>query len=168
MDFLWSSKTENIMTGRPSLYSETLTTEICRRLAGGESLRSVCRSDEMPDITTIYDWLRKYETFAKQYARATEDRADAVFEEMFEIADDGQNDYMERETGMPALNAEHVMRSRLRIDTRKWALARMNPRKYGDKTALELTGRDGAPVEINATLSAKEAADAWKRMVEGK
>ena len=36
---------------------------------------------------------------------------------------------------------------RLRIDARKWMLARALPKVYGDRLAAELTGKDGAPLQ---------------------
>jgi hypothetical protein len=43
------------------------------------------------------------------------------------------------------LNGDHVQRSKLRIDTRLKLLAKWNP-KYADKSAVELTGKDGGPI----------------------
>lgn len=112
----------------------------------------------MPSHGLFLLWARNDNALANQYARAMEARADAVFDEMFEIADNGSNDWMERRNAdgstYEALNAEHVQRSRLRVETRKWALARMNARKYGDKTTTEITGKDGGPVqsETKATI----------------
>jgi hypothetical protein len=64
-----------------------------------------------------------------------------------EIADDGSNDWIERETKSGRMltvpDQEHINRSRLRIDARKWLLSKLAPRKYGDK--LELTGLPAAP-----------------------
>ena len=45
---------------------------------------------------------------------------------MFDIAD-GVNE-----------EAAAVAKARLRIDTRKWALSRMNPKKYGEKVSQEI------------------------------
>ncbi len=71
-------------------------------------------------------------------------------DEITDIADDGSNDYIEQEqkNGKIArvLDGEHVQRSRLRVDTRKWVLARMLPKIYGDKIAL--TGDDGGAVRV--------------------
>ena len=39
--------------GRPSRFSDEISEEICRRLAGGESLRSICRSEAMPHLATV-------------------------------------------------------------------------------------------------------------------
>lgn len=110
---------------------------ICDRISKGESVRSVLRDDDMPNRSTFYEWLDEDEDKANQYARAANDRADTIFDEMFEIADDGTNDTMIVDMGegeqVEKLNTEHIQRSKLRIDTRKWALSKMNPKKYGDK-----------------------------------
>jgi hypothetical protein len=61
-------------------------------------------------------------------------------DEIIDIADDGSNDWMERELEsgktIEVLNAEHVARSRLRVDARKWVAAKLKPKKYGDKTLV--------------------------------
>jgi hypothetical protein len=138
-------------------YTPQLGAEICARLAEGRSLRSVCRQDGMPNMATVFRWLANDEEFAKTYAIAMGERADAIFEEMFEIADDARNDFLEETqlvegvevpSGVYKFRKEHVQRSRLRIETRKWALARMNPKKYGDKMTAELTGPNGGAVVV--------------------
>lgn len=113
-------------TGRPSDYLPEVAADICAKLAEGESLRKVCERPGTPNKATVFRWLAQHEEFRDQYAKATDTRADALFEEMFEIADD-----------VPA-EAAAVAKARLRIDTRKWALARMNPKKYGDKVSQEI------------------------------
>jgi hypothetical protein len=146
-------------TGRPSSYSEDIAGLICKRLADGESLRGICVDDTMPDKATVLRWLAdpKRTVFRDQYARARESQADALVEECIEIADDGTNDWMERRseaekgagvnTGW-VLNGEHVQRSRLRVDTRKWWAARLAPKKYGDKVTNEFSGPDGGAIPI--------------------
>jgi hypothetical protein len=138
-------------------YTPELGAEICARLAEGRSLRSVCRDAGMPSMATVFRWLPLHEEFSKAYNVAYGERADAIFEEMFEIADDARNDFLEETkvvdgvevpTGVYAFRKEHVQRSRLRIETRKWALARMNPKKYGDKMTAELTGPEGGPLVV--------------------
>ena len=73
-------------------------------------------------------------------------QTDAIFDENLEIADDGRNDWMERhgdeEAGWVA-NGEHIQRSRLRIDTRKWMASKLAPKKYGDKLDLNNTHEMG-------------------------
>lgn len=113
-------------TGRPSDYLPEVADDICSLITAGESLRSVCRRQGMPNTTKVMRWLREHEDFREQYGKAMESRADAVFEEIFDIADDVAEE--------PAA----VAKARLRVDTRKWALARMNPKKYGDKVSQEI------------------------------
>lgn len=127
--------------GRPSSYTEKLGQEICMRLASGESLRSICRDEHMPDERRVREWaLNLQHPFSPQYARAREIAYHSMADELFEIADDGSNDWMERNDkdnpGYEA-NGEHMQRSRLRVDTRKWMLSRMLPKLYGDKVHVE-------------------------------
>ena len=134
--------------GRPSKYTEEVADEICRRLSEGESLRAICRDDAMPEESTVRNWVvTDHEGFFAQYARAREAQADYWGDEIIEIADDGSNDYMATEHG-EKLDSEHVQRSRLRVDTRKWLMARMAPKKYGDKVAMEHSGAGGGPLTV--------------------
>jgi hypothetical protein len=115
----------------------------------GQSLREVCRRDDMPARSTVQSWLAKHEEFSDQYARACQIRQEELFDEIFEIADDGSNDWMDRQVGdqtVEVVNQEAIQRSKLRIDTRKWALSKMNPKKYGEK--LDLNHEGGISVNI--------------------
>lgn len=146
--------------GRPSTYTKKMATTICSRLACGESLRSVCRDDDMPPMKTVYCWMSQNPDFRNQYAQAKEDGADALAEEMFDIADNGTNDWMEKhdkkgENLGYVLNGEHVQRSKLRVDTRKWYLSKIKPKKYGDKITQELSGPDGKPIEVDQVWEIK-------------
>lgn len=131
---------------RPSKYSNEIVAEICARLMAGESLIRICRDAEMPDKSNVFRWLAdpaKAE-FRDQYAQARTIQAELMFDEMLEIMDDGSNDYMERKnkdgSTTAVFNSEHVQRSRLRIDGRKWMLSKMLPKKYGDRATLEHEG----------------------------
>jgi hypothetical protein len=166
------------MTGRPSTYSQEIADEVCRRLAGGESLRAICRDEGIPDESTVRLWaLDDREGFAAQYARAREVQFLAIADELLEIADDGRNDWMQRrgndERGGWELNGEHIQRSRVRIDTRKWMLSKMLPKVYGDKTEVAVTGANGGPVQtVSATVEIPandpiEAARVYQKLMSG-
>jgi hypothetical protein len=95
----------------------------------------------MPAPSTVYLWLAKYPEFSDQYARAREAQADAIFDDILDIADDATNDWMERNVDDDEgvgwkLNGEHIQRSRLRVDARKWMAGKLRPKKYGEKTIL--------------------------------
>jgi hypothetical protein len=116
---------------------------ICQRLVDGHSLREICRDEAMPSRSTVFRWLAKDEDFRRLYASARELQADVMVEEILEIADDSRNDYVMRMIGEEAVEVpdhEHINRSRLRIDARKWLMAKMAPKKYGEKLELAHSG----------------------------
>lgn len=130
--------------GRPTLDTPKMRKEICQRIAEGESLRTICASEGMPDLSTVADWL-KDETkadFTKQYVCAREAQADFYADEIIEIADDGRRDYA-IEDGIEVVDHDHISRSRLRIDARKWYASKLHSKKYGDKVAVG--GADDLP-----------------------
>ncbi len=86
------------------------------------------------------------EGFSEQYAKGCEARAHYWADEMLDIADDGANDYMQRE-GKEYVNGEAIARSRLRVDTRKWLLSKMLP-KYADKPITETVETLGPVIEF--------------------
>jgi len=140
------------MTGVSSFTPE-MAARICERISDGESLRAILADDGMPASSTVFKWLSENAAFSEQYARAREAQADAVFDEILTIADDGRNDWMERENADGenigwAINGEAVRRSQLRIDARKWMAGKLRPKKYGDKVDVEHTGQ----LEINVTI----------------
>ena len=132
------------MTGRPTAYTEALAEEICARIAGGETLKQVCRDEHIPADSTVRTWvLDDREGFSARYARARDLHLEGMADDITEIAEDGSNDWMERETKsgriIRTVNEEAVARSRLRIDSRKWLLSKLKPERYGD--SLKLTGQ---------------------------
>ena len=130
--------------GRPSLYSETVGAIILVRMVEGESLRSVCRDPALPDRSTVYQWMNKNPSFAAQYARAREALVEHWADEIIEIADDGTTDYVTKVgrngTEYEAVDQEHIQRSRLRVDTRRWLMSKLKPGVYGDRVEVENTG----------------------------
>jgi hypothetical protein len=131
--------------GRPSDFTPELGDKICEELALGKSMRTVCAPEGMPDMSTVFRWIRKNEEFRNQYARAKEEATDAMAEDMLDIADDGSNDLMtivKGKTEYEVENKEVTNRSRLRVDTRKWLMSKMKPKKYGEILDLRTNGKD--------------------------
>ena len=127
--------------GRPSKRTPALLIEICDRLSSGETLADICRSDHMPEVRTVYDWSRDDLNFSANFARAREAGFDVIANDCLAIADDGTNDFVAKQneesgqTGQ-AFNAEHVQRSKLRVETRLKLLAKWDPKRYGEKLGL--------------------------------
>lgn len=141
---------------RPSEYSDEIGTLICDRLIDGQSLRQICKDEAMPAKSTIFKWLKDFPEFSDQYAHARALQMEAMAEEILDIADDTSLDTktIERKDGteVEVQNAEWINRCRLQVDTRKWLMSKLAPKKYGDKIQQEVSGPNGAPVETKVTI----------------
>jgi len=95
-------------------------------------------------MSTLLRWAHGNEPhrqwFREQYARAREGRAWLWADEILDIADDGSNDWMDREIGrdkegdpvtIRVIDHEHIMRSKIRIDTRKFLMAKFLKTTFG-------------------------------------
>ena len=136
---------------RPSLFTDELFATILRRIVDGQSLRGVCREDGMPAMSTVMRWVAGSSDLQKGYSIAVEARTDALFDEILEIADDAREDWVAKTgpTGEPlgfVFDANSVRRAALRIEARKWTVARMAPKKYGDK--LDVGGDAVEPITV--------------------
>jgi hypothetical protein len=126
---------------------------VCDRIAHGESLRQICGDENMPAASTVFVWLAEDDAFSEQYARAREAQADALFDDILGIADDGTNDWMERKNADGQNigwqeNGEALRRSQLRIDARKWMAGKLKPKKYGDKAQMVVSGDADEPLHV--------------------
>lgn len=138
-----------------TVYTPELALRICALMAEGNSLRSICRADGMPAESTVRLWaVEDRDGFSAQYARAREAQMEALGEDILEIADDAKGDVAVAEDGTETVNQEHIQRSKLRVDARKWLMSKIAPKRYGDKITQEVTGSDGAPLVpvINVTI----------------
>lgn len=128
--------------GRPTNYTPKLVSRVCERIAAGDSLRTICKDDDMPGLATIFLWLGKHPKFVEQYTIAKQQQMDAFSEEILDIADNSTNDWMaanDPENPGYKMNGEAINRARLRVDTRKWLMSKLVPKKYGDKQEIHHT-----------------------------
>jgi len=128
--------------GRPSKYSEELIDEICSRITEAESLTSICQSDHMPSIAVLFTWLKEKPEFQDKYARAKEIQADFLFERMRDVAETQELGIMTKisDRGTETTEADMIAHRKLKIETYKWQIGKMRPKKYGDKQQVEHTG----------------------------
>lgn len=167
-----NAMTEVKRVGRPSGYNLELAIEICDAIAeNGKGLRTLCaENDHWPSVTTILSWLIKHEEFQTLYARAKELQAEHMAEEILDISDEENGDaYIEYDKdGNPVakLDGQAVQRSKLRVDTRKWLMAKLAPRKYGDKLDVTSGGEalppPAPPVVIDARMQSLIAVAATR------
>lgn len=141
-------ETEKKKVGRPSSYMQEVADDICMLLAQGESLRKICERPSMPSLSMVFRWLNEKAEFRDQYARAREAQTEAMLEDLLAIADSAK--------------PEDVQVAKLRVDTRKWAMSRLAPKKYGDRVAQEISG---AIINHNVELTKEEFADLAKELL---
>jgi alkylated DNA nucleotide flippase Atl1 len=124
--------------GRPTEYTADLAAGILDRITSGESLRSICKPSHMPAESTVRKWVvYDREGFSAQYEKARRAQMDALAEDLLEIAD---------------AKGDDVQRARLRVDTRKWLMSKIAPKRFGDRVLNEHSGPNGGPIQ-NQTLN---------------
>jgi hypothetical protein len=141
--------------GRPSSYTDHIAQLICLRISEGESLRTITQDEEMPDRATIYRWLLQRPDFCDQYARAREEQADTLADEILAIADETpeMNPIIDKRTGElieMQMHSAYVQWQKNRIDARKWTAMKLRPKKYGDMVRQSIEEKQGDVVDVTA------------------
>ena len=147
--------------GRPSEFTQEVFDDICEQMAKGKSLRQVCDSPDMPNRSTFLRWVKGADERQAQYQLSRDASFDWIAEEAIRIADDSAGDYfIEDRDGKSVVVPDHarVQRARLQVDTRKWILSKIAPRKYGDKVELLSASTEGQD-------SGQAMAISWKPSV---
>jgi len=109
--------------GRPTDYCDKIAIDICEQISMGKSLRTICQDEKMPSVRTVCTWKRKHPEFLQQYDSACIERSDMLVEDMLHIAD----------TSDPS----EAAKTRIQVDTRRWAASKMKPKKYGEQPESE-------------------------------
>ncbi len=121
---------------------EMMFRKVVKAIENGASLRSALKLPGTPSSSTFTKWCDNDEKMARRYARATQKRAEVIFEDILNIADENYKDTYVDENGAERADYDVIARARLRVDARKWVLAKMHPTKYGDK--LDVTSGNKA------------------------
>jgi hypothetical protein len=125
-------------------YDEVKANRVCELLAAREearSLRQACVIAEVKASTFLF-WCDTQPDLAKRYAAADKIATDLAFEE-FSEANDEQPVMGER-----GIDTGWVAWQRMRLDNKKWEMAKRRPSKYSEKVQQEITGADGGPVQF--------------------
>jgi hypothetical protein len=138
---------------------------ICELIIQRWSLRQIERELDC-DNSTIIKWAwADPNGFGKQYARAMEMRAEDMSSEILEISDYSVNDFLKYELAAGAIqeipDKELIARSRLRVDTRKWLMSKLMPKKFGDKMTIDQklkvnNGYTKSDLEVAAGVSGED------------
>lgn len=126
--------------GRPTLYTKELADRICSLIIEGKSLSSIVKTEKgMPNADTVFNWLSLNKEFSENYARATEQRTEAQLEDLNNIGEQAikaSKQYIDSKGSNAVVQAYKV-----KADNLKWVMARMKPKKYGDKIDMTSDGK---------------------------
>lgn len=152
--------------GRPTTYTPDLGATICERIMEGESLTTICAGEDLPSKGQVLRWLAQQPEFRVLYRQARLMACELLADELIGIADDALGDFVLNAAGLPVFDGQHVQRSRLRVDTRKWLLTKMLPRAYGARIEAPLlpgqpepgepTGAGGEPILLARQLTPQQ------------
>ena len=125
-----------------------------------KSLESICKSDErFPDARTVYRWIDASEELCQRYARAKQAQLQILADQLVDLADNDricQKRTIKPDGSEEIVILDQVERTRVQIDTRKWLLSKLDPKKYGERIQQEHTGADGGPLQIISTVPRPE------------
>ena len=144
--------------GRPTLYTEEVAKEILNRYAGGELLIDICADEHLPHENTVRSWYlwdepgKPWSGFSVRYARAQRMHVEHEIEETKKLSDTpvaGEITtvkYVETPDGLKEVREvkreDMLGHRRLQVDTRKWRIAKMARREYGDQASALDTPND--------------------------
>ena len=146
------------------VFDQKVADLICMMLSEGLSLRQILKADTtgaLPAQSTVYEWLLRHPAFAEQYARAREEQADTNADEILDIADEMPPEYTD-EKGRTSLDLTYIQWQKNRIEARKWTAAKLRPKKYGDRVAVE--GVEGGAAIKTEDIGANKFLEIIKNM----
>lgn len=122
---------------RPTDYTEELADRICEEILNNTyGIHTICKDEGMPHPSTVFRWINQYVEFYDKYARAREIQAELLADEIISIADDAQKDLQSD----GKIDHDHIQRSKLRVDARKWKSSKLHPKRFGDKLDVTTKG----------------------------
>lgn len=121
-----------------------------------KSIRTSIKDVGIISRAEFYRELSENKELCDHYARVKEDISDALFEEIIEIADtEEEGEEVEVTVSDDGVTTktkrgDKLRQRQLKIDARKWVVAKMNPKKYGNK--VDVTS-DGEKIQAPAILT---------------
>lgn len=127
---------------------------ICMEIERGAAVRNAVKA--FMSSKKFFQMIDENADLGKRYARACEARAESIFEDILDIADESNADLVVNEKMQLTINGEAVQRSKLKIDARKWMLSKLDPKKYGERQQVEHSGEINSNKPDLSKLSVEE------------
>lgn len=138
---------------RPSTHTPVILADIIARLSNGEPLTSICRTDGYPDRRTVGNWRKELPEFDAAFLSARDDGFDAIAAECLAIADTPENGVettTKPDGSTETREGDMLGHRKLRVETRLKLLAKWDPRRYGDRMALDHGVQDNLAERLKA------------------
>lgn len=127
---------------------------------GGMSCFKACQAAGVPN-STFMRWVDADAKLAERYAHAREDLIERMANEVLELADSEVP-----ETGDGKRDWQAIQQRKLQVDSRKWLLSKLAPKKYGDR--LELAGDKENPLQVQTIDASKLSTDVLAQIIAAK
>lgn len=121
--------------------------DICRDIAGGAHFKTIA-ADLVVDQVTLRRWIQADAERRELFAEARRERAHTIFDELEDIIAEA----------MDCRDKVQIQAYRLKIDTYKWAAAKLFPREYGERLQTEVSGELKTGTLSDDELEARLAA----------
>ncbi len=136
-------------SGRPSAYTPELAQIIIEQTSDGRYLKDICAAEGMPTPTTVRRWvLADVHGFKLLYAQACELRAEAMAEDMYDVACSEPRMTTNKMTGETKIDPGFETWRKNKLDAMKWIASKVLPKQYGDK-----------PIELHVHTDAQRLTD---------
>lgn len=141
----------NIAMARPSSYDAEIAAELLMTVATTKKgLETICSDAKFPEPMTVYRWMLANPEFREGYARAKEDQLQILEDEILQLADNtqmGEIVTLKADGTEERKQADMIEHRKLQIESRKWLMAKLKPKKYGDRVDVHSSGN--ATITLN-------------------
>ena len=123
---------------KPERDKNAICQAVLQGMRDGLSAFKACQEAKVPQ-STFNRWVDADAKLAEDYAHAREDLIERMANEVLELSDEDVGLQLDGKRDWAA-----VQKHKLQVDTRKWLLSKLAPKKYGDK--IEVSGDPTNPL----------------------
>jgi len=145
---------------KPERDKDAICQSVLQGMRDGLSAFKACQSAGVPQ-STFNRWVDADVKLAEDYAHAREDLIERMANEVLELADSEVP-----ETGDGKRDWQAIQQRKLQVDSRKWLLSKLAPKKYGDR--LELAGDKENPLQVQTIDASKLSTDVLAQIIAAK
>jgi len=155
-----TKRIERTKTAKPERDKDAICQTVLQGMRDGLSAFKACQAAGVPQ-STFNRWVDADAKLAEDYAHAREDLIERMANDVLELADSEVP-----ETGDGKRDWQAIQQRKLQVDSRKWLLSKLAPKKYGDR--LELAGDKENPLQVQTIDASKLSTDVLAQIIAAK